>query len=105
MTAKAPSFVRVSDLPKAIAIQGSAQELPQCYQGTPLEIVQEMANKVHKGTTVHDAIDWFLLYVEDTYKLRLVIPGPEVAEKDRAAVFVAALLATSVARPMPYPPS
>lgn len=74
--------------------------LPSCYQGSPLEIVQDMAAEMNPRFGVDDAIDTTLaVLIEHGLPLTGI---PKLApEEIRATMFVVALLMWGVARPMP----
>jgi hypothetical protein len=75
-------------------------KLPACYQGTPLEMVKEMADEMKPGIGAHDAMDTLLRELDDQRNITIKLPA-EIPEKPRSELFVSALLAIGVAREMP----
>jgi hypothetical protein len=75
-------------------------QLPSCYQGTPLEIVEKMASDMKPGMGAHDSIDLLLRFLDDERDIRIKLPG-ELPEAARSELFVSALLVSGVAREMP----
>ena len=88
-------------LPKAIWMPARTQAaLPSCYQGTPLEMVGEMAAEMKPGIGANDCIDTLLRHLDDERNIKIQIPG-EIPEAPRSEIFVSALLVIGVARTMP----
>lgn len=87
-------------IPKTIWVSTGSDGLPRCYHGSPIEMVQQMAKEMHPDVGVHDAIDLIIEMVRESHALHLEIPGAEIPESDRAAIFVAALVFCHVARPL-----
>jgi Flp pilus assembly protein TadB len=73
-------------------------DLPACYQGTPVEMVDAMAAEMHPGLSPHEAMDQLLQTLTETRRVRIQIP--EGTADRRATCFVIALLASGIARPM-----
>ena len=75
--------------------------IPDCYQGTPLEMVQQMATEMRPGLGVHDAIDTLIRALADERGIRIDLDVPaETPESTRATMFVYALLFMGVAETM-----
>lgn len=86
-------------LPSAIWMPTLQSTLPNCYQGSPLEMVQEMGVQMKPGLSVSETIDRLIPLLADNRKLRIQLPdGPDGW---RATLFVQALLGSGVAKPMP----
>lgn len=73
-------------------------ELPDCYQGSPIEMVQQMAQQMKPGLGTDEAID-LLTEVLANYR-GVHIEIDEGPEELRATGFVVALLLCGLARPM-----
>jgi len=73
-------------------------ELPSCYQGSPLEMVEAMAKEMHPGLSPEEAIDRLLRTLLESRRIQIQLP--EGTAEQRAAFFVAALLVCGIARPM-----
>ena len=73
--------------------------LPSCYQGSPIEMVEEMAEEMNPKYGIHDAIDTSLKMLHDSGVPITPIPT-EAHEEVRAAMFIAGLLMWGVAEPM-----
>lgn len=91
--------IDLTSLPTAIWLP--ARSLPRCYQGTPFQMVSEMADEINPGLGVPEAIELLLLELESNKRVFIRLPDDEVSDEMRAAFFVAALLITGVAKPMP----
>lgn len=62
-------------------------------------MVQDMAREMKPGLGISDTIDHLLATLADTRHVKIRIPeGPD---ESRATYFVAALLVSGIARPMP----
>lgn len=91
-----------NDLPHAIWMPDLNGLLPDCYQGSALEMAEEMARHMKPGLGVHDAIDLILRSLADEKDIHIDLSLPEgTPESVRAAGFICALLLTGVARKMP----
>lgn len=91
----------LSSLPTAIWMPNSTfAQLPACYQGSPLEIAQAMAEDMKPGLGVHDAIDTLLRQLQDEADLTMSIPE-EAPEEVRATMLLVGLLMAGIAEPMP----
>ena len=88
----------LKDLPRAIWLP-SLRGNPVCYQGSPLEIVEEMACGMKLGLGVHDAIDLLLRSLADERGINIKLPD-NISEAVRASGFVYALILSGVAREM-----
>lgn len=87
-------------LPSAIWMPTYANSrLPNCYQGTPLEMVGEMAGEMGPQLGVHDSIDLATRFLHDQRGISIKLPA-EAPEEKRAQIFIHALLTTKVAVPM-----
>lgn len=96
-----PDAVEASTpLPRAIWMDGGEGFLPDCYQGSPLEMVQEMASEMAPDIGVHEAIDFLILMFEDTEQAYIRIPDETCSEEVRSRHFIAALIAARIAKPM-----
>lgn len=84
-------------IPKAIWMPGAA-ELPACYQGSPIEMVEAMANEMKPGLAFEEAMEHLLASLEETRDIQIHLP--EVDIEYQAVFFVGALLAAGIARPM-----
>lgn len=91
------------DLPSAIWMPARHNgNLPDCYQGTALQMVEEMARYMKPGLGVNDAIDLLIRALADERGLHVDLCAPDdTPEPVRASMFVCALLLTGVAREMP----
>jgi len=90
-----------NDLPKAIWMPAFSG-LPSCYQGTPLQMVEEMARYMKPGLGIHDAIDILVRSLAEEKGVHIDMCFPDhTAEPVQAAMFVCALLFTRVAHEMP----
>lgn len=86
-------------IPSAIWMPALQGQLPNCYQGSPIEMVQEMGLEMKPGLSVNETIDRLLPILADYRKVCIRLPeGPDGW---RASLFVRALLGTGIARPMP----
>lgn len=88
-------------LPSAIWMDGGEGFLPDCYHGTPLEMVREMGAEMAHDIGVHEVIDFLLLVFEDTGQGHIRIPDENESEEVRSQCFIAALLGARIAKPMP----
>ncbi len=94
--------LRPDRLPRAIWMPAHQHDLPSCYQGTPLQMVQEMARYMKPGLGVHDAIDLLLRSLADERDVRIELHSQgKMPEEARASMFIYALLFSGVAREMP----
>lgn len=85
-------------LPSAIWMPALQGQLPNCYQGSPIEMVQEMGLEMKPGLSVNETIDRLIPILADYRKVCIRLPdGPDGW---RASLFVRALLGTGIARPM-----
>lgn len=85
-------------LPRAIWMPGTT-DLPSCYQGSPVEMVEAMAQEMKPGLGGHDAIDRLLHTLGESRRVKIRLPEGPLDR--RAASFVVALLVSGIARPMP----
>lgn len=86
----------IQEFPRAIWIPTEA--LPDCYSGTPVEMVREMSEQLKPGLSIDETIDTLIRMLADYRDLQIqIFDGPE---HERAECFVAALLLSGVARPM-----
>jgi hypothetical protein len=90
------------ELPKAVWMPTPLRAtIPDCYQGTPLEMVEQMAADMKPGLGVHDAIDTLLRALADERDVHIDLDAPaETPEATRATMFVYALLFMGVAEEM-----
>jgi len=90
-------------LPRAIWMPSPFREgLPDCYQGTPLEMVEQMASQMHPSLDAHGAIDVLIDALAEERDLHIELQAPpETPEDVRAGMFVMALMVTGVAQEMP----
>lgn len=90
----------VSEIPHAIFMPShNAARLPSCYQGEPLEIVQNMAQEMSPHFGVDDTIDTTLAMLRE-HGLPITGVPEQAPEEVRATMFVVALLMWGVAHPM-----
>lgn len=76
--------------------------IPDCYQGSALEMVQQMAESMKPGMGTHDAIDLLLRFLADERGLHIAFDVPDDTPEDtRATMFVRTLLFIGVAEEMP----
>lgn len=80
-------------------------QLPCCYQGTPLDMVGQMAEEMGPKLGVHEAIDLLIEFLADRRGLKISLPaedneGSVLPEEIRAGIFVAILLDSGIAEPM-----
>lgn len=86
-------------LPQAIWIPSVPE--PVVYRGAPLEIVQAMADEMG-DISARDAIDLILDELAFSRKVTINLHDPEsLPDEGIAHLFVGALLATGIARPLP----
>ena len=92
-----------NDLPQAIWMPSRRSgNLPDCYHGTPLQMVEEMARYMKPGLNANDAIDLLIRALADERGLHVDLCAPaNTPESIRAGMFVCALLIVGVARAMP----
>lgn len=88
----------LDSIPRTITFRTGLDGLPHCYHGTPLEMVEQMAKEMNRSLGVHEAIDLLLQLLEEAYELQLEIPGADIPESERAAIFIAALIHCHVAQ-------
>jgi hypothetical protein len=89
------------DLPKAIWMPVfESGQLPCCYQGSPLEMVQQMAKEMNPALSVHETIDYSVRFLADNRKIGIGIPK-NLSEEVRSTCFIHALIALKVATVMP----
>lgn len=91
----------LAPLPRAIWMDGGEGFLPDCYHGTPLDMVREMGAEMAYDLGVHEVIDFLLLVFEDTTRAHIVIPDETTEDHVRCHFFISALLAARIAKPMP----
>jgi hypothetical protein len=96
----------LEELPSAIWMPTACfAKLPSCYNGSPLEMVEQMAKEMGPQLGVHDTIDLLIEYLSDQRDIRVHLPSEEggdvLPEEVRAGLFVAILLDAGVAQPMP----
>jgi len=74
--------------------------IPDSYRGTPLEIVQQMADNMRPGLGIHEAIN---LITNSLAERQIALPDTRrlPSEKIRATAFVVTLLLLGVARHTP----
>ena len=98
-----PTDIRIENLPEAIWMPSPWDPgLPCCYQGTPLEMVRQMADEMRPGMGVNDTIDLLLRTLVDERQLRIELNLPNgTDERTRSSMFVCALLFSGVAEEMP----
>jgi hypothetical protein len=87
-------------LPSSIWMTAPLGQMPSCYHGTPLEMVEQMANEVKPGLGVHDTIDLILRCMADERGIRVRLPKV-ASEELRAEAFVKGLLELGVALSTP----
>jgi len=86
-------------LPQAIWIPSLPE--PVVYRGAPLEIVQAMADEMG-DISARDAIDLLIDELAFSRKVTINLRESENVPDDHVAhLFVGALLATGIARPLP----
>lgn len=96
----------LAGLPTAIWMPTACfSQLPCCYQGSPLEMVEQMAQEMGPKLGVHDAIDLLIEFLAERRDVKIVLPAEDGAggvlpEGVRAGIFVAILLDSGVAEPM-----
>jgi len=73
---------------------------PSCYQGTPVEMVQQMADEMKPGLGLDDTIDLIARFLAEDRGVRVRTPV-EAPEDIRAEAFVRGLLTEGVAQEMP----
>ncbi len=94
--------LRADRLPRAIWMPAHQRDLPSCYQGTPLQMVQEMARYMKPGLGIHDAIDLLIRSLADERDVRIeLVNQGEVTKEAQASMFIFALLYSGVAKEMP----
>lgn len=88
-------------LPKSISMMTRMDGTPEVYRGAPIEMVLQMAHQMQPGLGANEAMDYFMLMLEEAEGLVFEIPGIEVAEDERAAIFIGALIFAKIAKPVP----
>lgn len=90
-------------IPKAIWMPSPFRGgVPDCYHGTPLEMVEQMAQQMNPGIDVHEAIDVLIEALAEDRHLQIELRAPSNTPEDvRAGMFVFALMLSGVAREMP----
>lgn len=90
-------------VPKAIWMPSPFRGgVPDCYHGTPLEMVEQMAQQMNPGIDVHEAIDVLIEALAQDRDLHIELQAPSNTPEDvRAGMFVLALMLTGVAEEMP----
>ncbi len=95
-----PPWHRKPKLPNAIWMSARQGMMPSCYQGTPLEMVEQMADEMRPGYGIDDTIDLIARFLADERGIR--VRTPDIAPEDvRAEAFVQGLLDTGVAEKVP----
>jgi hypothetical protein len=95
-----PRNVDPSDLPTAVWLPNrSSAYLPNCYQGSPSEMVQAMVQDMNPSMGVDDGIDWLCKFLSENRDISITLPN-ELPPETRAHLFLVALLCAGVAEPM-----
>lgn len=88
----------ISKLPEAIWIPADGK-LPAIYRGTPVEMVREMAEEMEEPV-LEAAVGKILTGLSQNRRVNIRLPGG-LHEEALSGLFVHALLATGVGRPLP----
>lgn len=92
------------EIPSAIYVESTRQDLPLCCIGSPEQIVRELAQAfAEPPESIHDAIDVFLRLLEDGGKKVHLPTRDEASEVDRSKAFLVALVGLGIAKAMPSP--
>lgn len=98
----------LGELPTAIWMPTACfRSLPCCYNGTPLQMVEQMAAEMGPKLSVHDTIDLLIEFLSSQRDVNIHLPAEEPEEEElmpeymRATFFIAILLDAGVAEPMP----
>jgi hypothetical protein len=94
---------RAVNIPKAIWMPSPFRGgVPDCYQGTPLEMVEQMAQQMSPNLDVPGAIDVLIEALAEDRNLQIELRAPQGTPEDvRAGMFVLALVLSGVAEEMP----
>lgn len=92
------NHVALPKLPAAIWIP-TGRSVPAIYRGTPIEMVREMAAEM-EVSQVEVAVKRILAGLSENRRVTIRLPSG-LPEEALSGLFVHALLATGVGRPMP----
>jgi hypothetical protein len=98
VTPLARSSARLANLPGAIWVPGGPD--PTIYRGTPVEMVQQMADEMGPTISTHQAIQTLVGALAEHRRIHIGLPS-NVSPEVEAGVFIYALLDLGISKPVP----